>query len=78
MKYDCFAVEGGGDLQILFHCRRQFPKYEADVRQAAFPSFDFNLQAKAAAGAHNLGDSHSFGEFVVAMAATPQLVSPKV
>ncbi|MED6218040.1 hypothetical protein PIB30_023281 [Stylosanthes scabra] len=24
VKYGCFAVEGDDDLQILFHCRRQF------------------------------------------------------
>ncbi|MED6121797.1 hypothetical protein PIB30_033518 [Stylosanthes scabra] len=24
VKYGCFAVEGDNDLQILFHCRRQF------------------------------------------------------
>ncbi|MED6159347.1 hypothetical protein PIB30_041501 [Stylosanthes scabra] len=26
VKYGCFAVEGDDDLQILFHCRRQFPE----------------------------------------------------
>ncbi|MED6212329.1 hypothetical protein PIB30_082261 [Stylosanthes scabra] len=24
VKYGCFAIEGDDDLQILFHCRRQF------------------------------------------------------
>ncbi|MED6223148.1 hypothetical protein PIB30_071194 [Stylosanthes scabra] len=24
VKYGCLAVEGDDDLQILFHCRRQF------------------------------------------------------
>ncbi|MED6172246.1 hypothetical protein PIB30_048293 [Stylosanthes scabra] len=26
VKYGCLAVEGDDDLQILFHCRRQFPE----------------------------------------------------
>ncbi|MED6191998.1 hypothetical protein PIB30_006146 [Stylosanthes scabra] len=26
VKYGCFAVEGDDDIQILFHCRRQFPE----------------------------------------------------
>ncbi|MED6122574.1 hypothetical protein PIB30_040956, partial [Stylosanthes scabra] len=26
VKYGCFAVERDDDLQILFHCRRQFPE----------------------------------------------------
>ncbi|MED6145966.1 hypothetical protein PIB30_030050 [Stylosanthes scabra] len=26
VKYGCFAIEGDDDLQILFHCRRQFPE----------------------------------------------------
>ncbi|MED6134958.1 hypothetical protein PIB30_041843 [Stylosanthes scabra] len=26
VKYGCFAVEWDDDLQILFHCRRQFPE----------------------------------------------------
>ncbi|MED6126020.1 hypothetical protein PIB30_074342 [Stylosanthes scabra] len=26
VKYGCFAIEGDEDLQVLFHCRRQFPE----------------------------------------------------
>ncbi|MED6135462.1 hypothetical protein PIB30_046676 [Stylosanthes scabra] len=28
VKYGCFAVEGDDDLQILFHCRRQYPEVQ--------------------------------------------------
>ncbi|MED6184830.1 hypothetical protein PIB30_051237 [Stylosanthes scabra] len=34
---------------------------EIDVPQVASPSFDFNLQAEAATGGTELGDSRSFG-----------------
>ncbi|MED6220785.1 hypothetical protein PIB30_048187 [Stylosanthes scabra] len=89
MKYGCLAVKGKDDLQILFHCPRQFPKpvnvagasstknqRELDVPQIVSSSFDFNLQdfnlqAEAATGGNELGDSRSFGELGVAMAATP-------
>ncbi|MED6123470.1 hypothetical protein PIB30_049421 [Stylosanthes scabra] len=46
------------------------------VSPVASPSFDFNLQAEMATGANELGDSRSFGEVGVAVAATPQPVSP--
>ncbi|MED6126981.1 hypothetical protein PIB30_083702 [Stylosanthes scabra] len=26
IKYDCFSVESDEDLQVLFHCRQQFPE----------------------------------------------------
>ncbi|RYR09766.1 hypothetical protein Ahy_B05g078172 isoform D [Arachis hypogaea] len=26
VKYDCFSIGSDEDLQVLFHCRRQFPK----------------------------------------------------
>ncbi|RYR68039.1 hypothetical protein Ahy_A03g014505 isoform C [Arachis hypogaea] len=26
VKYDCFIIESDEDLQVLFHCRRQFPE----------------------------------------------------
>ncbi|MED6158568.1 hypothetical protein PIB30_033890 [Stylosanthes scabra] len=26
VKYDCFSVESDKDLQVLFHCRQQFPE----------------------------------------------------
>ncbi|MED6200193.1 hypothetical protein PIB30_082697 [Stylosanthes scabra] len=26
VKYDCFSVESDEDLQVLFHCRQQFPE----------------------------------------------------
>ncbi|MED6227064.1 hypothetical protein PIB30_109745, partial [Stylosanthes scabra] len=26
VKYGCLAIEGDDDLQIVFHCRRQFPE----------------------------------------------------
>ncbi|MED6173892.1 hypothetical protein PIB30_063956 [Stylosanthes scabra] len=26
VKYGCLAIEGDQDLQIVFHCRRQFPE----------------------------------------------------
>ncbi|MED6143758.1 hypothetical protein PIB30_009007 [Stylosanthes scabra] len=114
VKYGCFSVEEDNDLQILFHCRRQFPEVrttelfvdiadplassgvsapnprpvnvggvsssriqcDTDVLQVASPSFDFNLQAEAATRGNELGDSRSFGELGVAMAATPQSISP--
>ncbi|MED6150645.1 hypothetical protein PIB30_074412 [Stylosanthes scabra] len=112
VKYGCLAVEGDDDLQILFHCRKQFPEVRttelfveiADslassgdsapiprpvnvgetsgsrnqrvVSPVASPSFDFNLQAEMTMGANELGNSHSFGELGVAVAATPQPVSP--
>ncbi|MED6141641.1 hypothetical protein PIB30_105422, partial [Stylosanthes scabra] len=28
VKYGCLAVEGDDDLQILIHCRRQFPEVQ--------------------------------------------------
>ncbi|MED6212858.1 hypothetical protein PIB30_087458 [Stylosanthes scabra] len=112
VKYGCLAVEGDDDLQILFHCRRQFPEarttelfvkiadsLESSGGSAPIPrpvnvgeasgsrnqrvvslvassSFDFNLQAEMATGKNELGDSRSFGELGVAVAATPQPVSP--
>ncbi|MED6111789.1 hypothetical protein PIB30_055571 [Stylosanthes scabra] len=48
---------------------------EPDVRQVASPSFDFNLHAKA--GGNELGNSRSFAELGIAMAATPQPLSPQ-
>ncbi|MED6193792.1 hypothetical protein PIB30_022707 [Stylosanthes scabra] len=114
MQYGCLAVKGDDDLQILLHCRKQFPEVrttelfveiadsrvssggsapnprpvivggasgsrnqcEIDIPQVTSPSFDFNLQAEAATGGNELGNSRSFGELGVAMAATPQPVSP--
>ncbi|MED6137277.1 hypothetical protein PIB30_063595 [Stylosanthes scabra] len=46
------------------------------VSPVASPSFDFNLQAEMATCANELGDFRSFGELGVAVAATPQPVSP--
>ncbi|MED6203260.1 hypothetical protein PIB30_113725, partial [Stylosanthes scabra] len=46
------------------------------VSPVASPSFDFNLKAEMATGANKLGDSRSFGEVGVAVAATLQSVSP--
>ncbi|MED6151199.1 hypothetical protein PIB30_080188 [Stylosanthes scabra] len=54
VKYGCLAIEGDDDLQIVFHCRRQFP-------EVASPSFDFNLQPEAAIGGTELGDYSRFG-----------------
>ncbi|MED6126154.1 hypothetical protein PIB30_075595 [Stylosanthes scabra] len=112
VKYGCLAVEGDDDLQILFHCRRQFPEVRttelfvdiadslasswgsapiprpANVGEAsgsrnqrvvspvASPSFDFNLQSEMATGGNEAGDSRTFGEVGVPVAATPQPVSP--
>ncbi|MED6217553.1 hypothetical protein PIB30_018763, partial [Stylosanthes scabra] len=42
---------------------------DTDVRQVTSLSFDANLQAEAAEGGHDLGDSCSFGEVAAAMAA---------
>ncbi|MED6135970.1 hypothetical protein PIB30_051673 [Stylosanthes scabra] len=50
---------------------------EPDVRLVASPSFYFNLQAKATTGEDELGDSHSFAEFGVAIAATSQSLAPQ-
>ncbi|MED6124640.1 hypothetical protein PIB30_060825 [Stylosanthes scabra] len=84
VKSGCFAVEGDDDLQILFYCRRQFPKVrttenqsQPDVRPVTLPSFDVNLQAEATTGEDELGDSCSFVELGVAIAATPQLLPPQ-
>ncbi|MED6112474.1 hypothetical protein PIB30_062046, partial [Stylosanthes scabra] len=52
-------------------------RHEIDVRQAAFPWFGFNLEREAAKAGGDLGDSRSFGKLVVAMAGTPQPVSPR-
>ncbi|MED6151972.1 hypothetical protein PIB30_087409, partial [Stylosanthes scabra] len=32
VKYGCLAIEGDDDLQIVFHCRRQFPEVEEALR----------------------------------------------
>ncbi|MED6109012.1 hypothetical protein PIB30_029621 [Stylosanthes scabra] len=37
MKYGCFAVAGDGDLQILFHCRRQFPEFRWQQLRSWYP-----------------------------------------
>ncbi|MED6140117.1 hypothetical protein PIB30_090062 [Stylosanthes scabra] len=65
-KY-CFIVED--------NFRRN--QCEPDVRPVASSSFDFNLQAEAATGENELGDSRSFAELGVAIAATPQPLSPQ-
>ncbi|MED6185761.1 hypothetical protein PIB30_060234, partial [Stylosanthes scabra] len=99
VKYGCLAIKGDDDLQIVFHCRRQFPEVrttklfvevadllassggsaphprpvnaggpsgsrhqaEIDAPQVASPSFDFNLQPKAATGGTEPGDDSRFG-----------------
>ncbi|MED6117474.1 hypothetical protein PIB30_110290, partial [Stylosanthes scabra] len=43
--------------------------HETDMRQVASLSSDINLQAEAAGGGHDVGDSCSFGELAAAMAA---------
>ncbi|MED6170693.1 hypothetical protein PIB30_033459 [Stylosanthes scabra] len=44
---------------------------ETDIHHVASPSCDFNLQVEAKEGGNDLGDSCSFGELAVAMAANP-------
>ncbi|MED6121471.1 hypothetical protein PIB30_030439 [Stylosanthes scabra] len=75
VKYGYLAIEGDEDLQIVFHCRRQFPEVRttelfvevadslasSDIPHVVSPSFDFNLQAEAATDGTELGDYRRFG-----------------
>ncbi|MED6167776.1 hypothetical protein PIB30_006057 [Stylosanthes scabra] len=49
---------------------------EPDVRPVVSPSFDFNLQARAATGDDELGESCSIAELGVAIARIPQQLPP--
>ncbi|MED6132232.1 hypothetical protein PIB30_017309 [Stylosanthes scabra] len=73
VKYGCLAIEGDEDLQIVFHCRRQFPEVRTmelfvEVADSLVSSGGsapnprpVNAGAKAATDGTELGDYRRFG-----------------
>ncbi|MED6135471.1 hypothetical protein PIB30_046812 [Stylosanthes scabra] len=53
-------------------------RHLTEEQQVAFPSFGFDLQEEAVDCEGDLGDSWSFGELAVAIAAAPHPVFPPV
>ncbi|XP_015953883.1 uncharacterized protein LOC107478263 [Arachis duranensis] len=62
VKYDCFTIGSDEDLQVMFHCRRQFPEVrtpellEPPVQLVASPSFAVDLNG-------SVDDEVGTGEF---------------
>ncbi|MED6114939.1 hypothetical protein PIB30_085386 [Stylosanthes scabra] len=71
VKYGCFAVEGDDDLQILFHCRRQFP--EVQTTELFVEIVD---PIASSGGEDERGESRSIAGLGVAAAEIPQQLPP--
>ncbi|MED6150054.1 hypothetical protein PIB30_068493 [Stylosanthes scabra] len=88
VKYGCFAIETDEDLQVLFHCRRQFPRCEPQsclwrclihLRVLVVPlriHIPPMLPGRLALRSSTI--QRSFGELTVAIAAAPHPVSVPV
>ncbi|MED6211694.1 hypothetical protein PIB30_076159 [Stylosanthes scabra] len=71
VKYGCFSIEADEDLQVLFHCRRQFPEvrttelfvemlgplHDLEAQQVASPTFGIYNEAEAGGCVGELGDT---------------------
>ncbi|MED6148254.1 hypothetical protein PIB30_051388 [Stylosanthes scabra] len=78
-RYGCFAIKVDDDLQVLFHCRKQFPELlatELFVEMRIRIHIPQMLQGRLALRSSMIQRRiRSFGELAVAIAAAPYLVS---
>ncbi|MED6172640.1 hypothetical protein PIB30_051887 [Stylosanthes scabra] len=57
VMYGSFAIEADEDLQVLFHCRRQFPEAEPEAQLVTSPTFGIYNEAEVGDLVADLGDT---------------------